>query len=301
MKTVWLTFLLVLIAGCDSLEQVIEIDLPEHKPQLVANGIVESESGWRIHIAESQTIQDRNSFFQESDILKAVAVTNGEIDVAVDGQPYTTLAHVESGFYDSDKVPPPPGSEIEFTISAENFDTATIRETVPPRPQITNSGEHVGPGPDGFTQRYKFSFSDQATQEREYYSLEVNAIGQDGLRSGMVFSVENASRLLPDLDEFEDEDLEYFGQLVFGDDFIDGDVVEVEMYIRFFDDNIPFEIGLARVSESIFRYQTSIDAQAEARDNPFAEPVPIYTNSDGGQGVIGTSALQVVYTGVGSF
>ncbi|MDX5319932.1 MAG: DUF4249 family protein, partial [Bacteroidota bacterium] len=44
---------------------------------------------------------------------------------------------------------------------------------------------------------------------------------------------------------------------------------------------------LMSLDEHLYKYQTTFDAAESAQDNPFAEPVIIYSNIEGGIGIFG--------------
>ncbi len=284
-------------AGCDSLDQVIEIDLPEHTPVLVLNARVEANTDWNVFLSKSRSILDKDKFYDfgsnqenpfEDDVVK-----NAIILVKVNGLDYAALTHEANGVYNSTVSPPGPGSVVDFEVSAPGFETLKVSDTLPYSPTLV--GEVIsseGRGED-FDLRVSFSFDDQTKEEKDYYAILVNAIQGDGTREGLGFRINGASRFDAGLDDAESD---FYNVLVFGDDFIDGQKVDVNLDIRNHYSSYELEVRLAKVSEAFFRYRRTIDLQNGSDDNPFAEPVPIYSNVEGGLGVLSTSSSILLFS-----
>lgn len=58
---------------------------------------------------------------------------------------------------------------------------------------------------------------------------------------------------------------------------------------------------LENLSPEFYRYSISKNQQNGARDNPFAEPVPVYSNVEGGLGIFGSSAASSFSATIGEY
>ncbi|MFQ5636990.1 MAG: DUF4249 family protein [bacterium] len=78
----------------------------------------------------------------------------------------------------------------------------------------------------------------------------------------------------------------YFEDAYFDDALFDGEFYDLD--ISFYNYSEPIEmfiVVLLTTSESYYNFHKSVDQQNATEDNPFAEPVPIYTNIENGLGV----------------
>jgi len=134
-----------------------------------------------------------------------------------------------------------------------------------------------------------FDFKDESGTDKDYYAIFANSDIGNGESEGLAFSINNASRFAPDLDDIGDENT-FWKTLVFADDFFDGQEVEIDLDIENYRRALNVNLVFAKVSESFFRFRRSIELQEDVDGNPFAEPVQIYSNIDGGYGVLSSSS-----------
>jgi hypothetical protein len=86
-----------------------------------------------------------------------------------------------------------------------------------------------------------------------------------------------------------DESHNYGGKIYFDDQLFDGQTKTAEIglwdYVFYETDSAQIEVHLEQLDPAFYKYVVSNEAYQSARNNPFAEPVQVYTNVTGGLGI----------------
>jgi hypothetical protein len=87
----------------------------------------------------------------------------------------------------------------------------------------------------------------------------------------------------------QDESHNYGGKIYFDDLLFDGQTKTTEVglydYTFYESDTVLLEVHLEQLDPSYYKYVVSNEAYQSAHNNPFAEPVQVYTNVSGGFGL----------------
>lgn len=60
-------------------------------------------------------------------------------------------------------------------------------------------------------------------------------------------------------------------------------------------------VSLDNLSKELYKFYNSVEQQGLAIDNPFAEPVPVYSNVEGGLGIFGSNANSYAFVIIGDY
>jgi len=263
------SLLAVLLAGC---EQVIEIDLPPHTPQIVVNSTFSTDSVVYAQISVSKQLQDT---------AQIQVLSDASVVLLEDGLPFDTLQFTSNyfpGAYRGSRIPSA-GKNYTLKASRSGFPTVEGNDLAPFPVAIENvTFQDSVPDPvnEGVWDEITFSFSDAGTTDDFYVagiqlsdSVEV-VPGQWEVYTMMVGFITD--------DPIMERD--FTGNVVsFTDDSFQGGRRSIRMKVNH--DDIAYgtaEIVLLHTSENYFRYLRSINAYEETQFNPFAEPVIIHSN-----------------------
>ena len=320
-------FTITLFAAC---EVVSEIERLEDEPQLVVNSIIHPDTMMWVHVTNSNPIFNQTSIKPIKD-ARVTITENGsrEHKLTFQEQRYDTLG-IKKSFYMDRKQVPTEGATYEVTVESPTLGRAqsAVQEIPPEVPlQLTDFSIDTVNLRDRFvlnnvTATLGFQDNPEST---DYYALSVfrrseerSPILVSGIWSKQFFSSRDVALLddgTQDLESLTGEDglLEFFGEFgaVFSDATFNGKFKEIEINLspvssigennttKNFESQFRFE--LKHISRDLYLYAKSI-LEAEKSISisdvnlPFSEPVKIYSNIKGGQGIFGVyNGYSVIY------
>lgn len=293
------------VAVCFGCETVIDLDLPEHEPAIILNGFIHPDSIVRIQLSENRFILDGEYQFEP--------VTDATVNLYANGSLVGQLTEAdEPGDY---VINHHPVAGVDYRITAEKkgYETVEATEVIPnlesgvdiisveskrsEYEQIFHLTYSIDdpPGNNYYeTRLYKWQvysvegYADEDTSyaiiSRELVEIDYNAVGAE-------------------LNEFEGGRINYF----FSDELFDGRknefTIEFYNYGEFHappgeeptDDTSRLILQVRQVSESYYRYVSTLQLQSEVDGNPFAEPVQVYNNIENGFGIFAGYASDTVH------
>ncbi len=275
---IFLFFSLLLSAcGEDFFEQTIEIDLPEHTPQLAITAELNAgDSVAWVYVTHSQGILDN---------APANLIENAVVELFRDGQLMETLPFFRDGFYTKELASPFPVDPAEYRlkVSAEGYATIEATQQMPPLvPIISATYEPEGAlDLDGErVDEITIEFEDPAGVDN-YYEVSVTISTANWLNQVYLHRLDPLA-----------EDIG--NTLLLKDDSFAGKKHSwrVGFYPQYFDPNGETRIivRLRSISRDRYFYERSVSLSYDADDNPFAEPVIIHSNVENGLGIFSLSA-----------
>lgn len=269
---------LVIFAGCD---QIIEVDLPPHEPQLNINSTFNPDSLWFVNVSSSLGIVEAGD---------PEVVTNATVVVYADGAVLDTFVHFEDGFY----VYPgafqgesaEPGVNYEVRASAPGFQDVKGFGHVPEPVEILGGTWTSTYDSTTYLSGTKFDVRFQDPSESNYYFVALVPIDTTNMQNIILWP----SYIMSNSPALGAEDVysNYaFQGLVFGDESFNGSEanLEFETYEYGGPSGGVLMVILGTLSEDYYQYARSYSQFFENQFNPFAEPVMIHSNVDGGLGV----------------
>ena len=249
-------------------------NLPEHRPLLVINSFINPDSVLEVFVSKS------NAFLAPPSFL----INDATVTIFESGNPVAELFQIRQGTYRATNYKPRIGATYELRVSAEGFIPIKSTTTIP-SPIKIDSVVVTENSIDRFKTNLTLFFQDPPGEDNYYqlllYSIERSA-ESDTLLSIIGFSSSDAVLRKPE--DFEDKS-DYYDDAFFDDALFDSEFYDLD--ISFYTHSEPIEmfIVLLTTSESYYNFRKSVEQQNLTEDNPFAEPVPIYTNIENGLGV----------------
>ncbi len=263
--------------GEDFFEQTVKIDVPEHTPQLaITSQMNAGDTAVWVYVTHSQGILENG---------EAKSIEDATVEMFKDGLLVETLPYLGERFYAKTLALPllADGAEYEFKISANGYDPVEARQQMPmPVPIISATYEPEGAlDIDGErVDEITVEFIDPSGADN-FYKIIVTVETEQWSHSPWLHQLDPIAE---DLDN---------GQYI-KDASFDGKKYSwrVGIWPQYFQpgDDAKIYVQLHSVSRDHYFYERSVVLSQDADDNPFAEPVIIHSNVEGGQGIFSLSA-----------
>ncbi len=269
--------LLLFILSC---ETVVDVELPKHEPIIVVNSIGAPDEPWELNISLSKGILDEG---------KIEILNSAKVEILENGNPVSTFNHYSNGFYKSTGAKPKINVNYKLQVSTNGFETVTSNCIIPESVIIESVVIDTVDGEYEKELELTISFTD-IPNSKNYYSLSVLSIEKwnDGITSTYPIGFSSNDLLIRDEGRNFDEGRKFYGEKAFFDDTIlDGKNYKLKVYVNFYysrDEN-NLEIVLSSLTKEYYKYLETREAQIQTIDNPFAEPVIIYSNIKNGLGI----------------
>lgn len=285
---------LVFFVAC---ERELQIDLNGVKPELVVLANFSDLDTMEVVVSKSRPVLDQE---------QAVYLPNANVELFINDKFADRLTFVASpipqipGYYHSKEVVPQPGDRLRLTVDAAGFPSAAAESTMPLPVGIDTAftallieihevdlffnqatiTAHIKvldpPGPhfyhlNFYMQGYDYRIDIEGdTLKTNFYSLPL-----------VTFPLDDAIPLIPYLDD---------RGVLFTDDALEVDDGELSFTATFQyrrSDQLlgHFLIELRSASPEYYDYHRSLVRQYQASQDPFAEPVILYSNVENGQGI----------------
>lgn len=263
-------FIVGLILG--SCEQAINLDLPEYEPKLVIEGII--STGQQVTFDLDRT-REYFVYEYEGDLAPDEEITDAQVTFSIGEVDHNFIW--AGGLYQWDQfnvIEPEPGKVHKLRVEYEG----QIIEATTEIPAPVTFGDleinTVLSSDFGYysyeEQRLSVKIQD-TPNENNYYRLRYNAVAfEDDL--GPIFK----------------------GQTIRSDRNQDGQEITLteEIYVPWQVevgelDSVIIDILVESISESVYDWETSVEAQDDFSGGPFTEPSPLNGNLDGALGVFG--------------
>jgi len=304
-------FLIVIAISFISCVEILDISVDEEDKQLVLNSIISPDSLIKVNISKSIGATEGDAYLE--------FIYGAAVKLYEDGNFIEDLKQDTFGYYTSTKMPEV-GKEYTITAEKDNFPLVTGKTTTIPKILLKEISMDVSI--DSTTETwcdgngYCFDttllyFSDQGTlylsfddpaDENNYYYLLLSTMipiyvwddfGNQYIKgyyeSPIWYSLENS------IDEFT-----YFSLdnnkwgYAFSDNLFDGSTKNIKTTIYMWDlfqytetgtSISPLYVHLYSINKDLYNYIISYENYSSSNNNPFSEPVNIYTNIINGFGL----------------
>lgn len=252
----------LLCAGC---ERAIDLTLTPRSPELAVTAYAEEGGVWCAVVQRTVGLGETTSDFP-------VYIEDADVVIVGNDGTCVELIHLGGGFYHASSPGPRAGVTYQLRVEAPGFPPLTAVETIPVRPVIHSIRTSPITG-WGFLAEIDL---EGRPDEANYYDIHLSPMGAVVLNP----ELEAQIRALTPFDPFDPPS---------GRPFIDRAVIDAGA----FDDHrftLRVETGgggiaIRRVSESYYHHERTRILQANARHDPFTEPVGVRTNVEGGYGI----------------
>lgn len=306
MKKLYIPFLALVsfLPGC---EKPITVDVPRKESKLVVNGIMQKGEVLSLGIGKSRYILAPSNYMNRMDsfVVKNAVPVIYENGIAVDTLVYVPADYVyrsaanrqvRDGYSYSVKVTAPGFGTVESNTSMPSqsslVQVSRIRDV-----RVNSYGDHMD--------EIILKFNDPAG-ERNFYLVQIFGSTYGGPEGHTVYCVGTNDKDIEPIgtnDPTGSDDCIDGGSLLMKDDNFNGRTKQVSFYVNSNDlseysDPMngriyrPY-VKLNRITEEYFKYVKSYNLYYNASDNPFAEPVNVFSNVRNGYGLFTTFTAAV--------
>ena len=274
--------LIILLIASLSCETIVDVNLPKHKPLLVVNSVCTPNKPWELNVSLNKGI------LEEGEIE---IVNSAKVEILENGNPVSIFNHYNNGTYKSTGAKPKVNVNYTLRVSTDKYGKVTSNCLIP-EPVKIESVEV-----DTIVNEYQrkelqltISFTDPPNK-KNFYSLEILRVGTYNGKKNYYPEYFTSNDLIFDNNDnilFEGPDKRFRGnEAFFNDDIVDGKKYKMIVSVELFGiiDKQIFEVVLNSLTSSYYKYIKSQKLQRETRDNPFAEPVIVYSNIKNGLGI----------------
>ena len=287
MKKIFL--LILVIASLCSCETVVDIELPEHKPVLVMNGVLSTDSVFYIKMTHSKSSLDTKPI---------EPILNATVNLYYPGgQLIGNLDHTGGGYYSIPSFIGTPGAEYVIEAVAPNYDKISATAAIPvPVPVLSYTFKDSALDMGGYmVAQLDVTINDPL--EKNYYAIQLLKI-DTAIPS---FPHIEAMWIYPANSEsgFEEEGLT---DVLVNDELFNGKSHTVSVLLDsyhlepFYQPNhtLQLQLRLKTISRDLYLYERTFNLQQLNSGNPFSEPVRVHGNITGGFGILGAYSVDTV-------
>jgi hypothetical protein len=307
-RLVLLVGLVWLSAGCD-FQRTVNVDGPEHASRLVVNSELVPGRPWRVDVSRSV-----GAFRPGNPEDSTFTVTDATVTVLRDGEKLGRLQPDSLDQYSTRQFVPAPGKQYTVRAEAPDRGTATATDRIPRMPPV-----RLAIGDEGIAHfDLRLTIEDPADTSN-YYQIDVRKLrfyrdssGVEVYERTRYFRTRDPSIVneMRQVVEDVDEPNVYRGhQATFTDVLFGGTTHSISLRVP---DRIPprdddgdgyprveYVLYVSALSENAYRFSHTRRLFQKTRGNPFAEPVDVHSNVEGGYGIVAgrtTDTLRVEVT-----
>ena len=317
-KDCWYCLLVLCLAAC---ETAVEVDVPRYPAQMTVNALFNPDSVWWVELTENRYILDNAPFAAVTDAEVRI-MQQGQ---AVASLRYQGENHFGNSIYVAESRPTAGEAyTLEVTHPTLGNLTATSQVPTPPTPIISavldtlDVREGDGIGSENIAYAVTIRLDDPPEENFYSVSVQVNYYGITGpTATNFTFYPRSSVQSIISDDPIVDNPFDrYRDELLFNDVSFNGGPYEIKMYVPFGEgrftslifnkftvlegDTIRGPEGLLQpgdvvenslsvvlrtTTEEYYNYNYTRDLQASVENNPFAQPVQVFDNVEGGLGV----------------
>ena len=287
-KILLLSLALLLWSSCDedSFSQIVEIEIPEHESRPVLKmQLMAGEDNPQTLLSLSKGILDDEEFELPEDARVTLFQDGAELAQL---EYYDDLYKYEA-FLD-EGIPSTAGVNYRLEAEVPGFETVFADQVMPAVPNVPKvTWEREGAiTPDGDrVDEIVITIVDDEPGVTNYYGI-IGFVAETVVNPNTGDTIQ-AGRYNAFLDT-NDPLLSYsaYYNLVFTDESFDGSDFQARCYTyNFLPENsiADYEVQVFQLTRDAYLYARSLDQYNNAIDNPFAEPVTVHSNIEGGYGV----------------
>ena len=287
---------LLLVSSCQT---VVDVELPESESKMVLNALVNTDSTWQFELSGSRGILNAD----ELDFIEGAEITVVGDDGSVEVITEIRTDVRKRGFDYVGTQTPKEGVSYQVLATAAGFEAIFATDSIPLSVPIKKVDTGVVVQDDIRSIELSIQFDDPASQQfydlRLFYYIQLpfdTATGQFSSTAyvGEIpynFNVEtffdqrNGSTLISDA-PFNGQP--YTIKVLFDEEYLN--YVAEDEILQLFPVYLVTELRV--VSETYYKYAESLNDYQSSSFDPFAQPVQVYSNVEGGFGVFSCYSVQ---------
>ncbi len=321
-----LLFILIfpLIFSCSDLEMVVELDIPPHEPVLVLNGVLDTDTTFSIMLSHSIGAFDQGVPVNVSDAEVALYENNqlvGILNQDISNQDYNYFTGNDNYYWNNDQdvlslysyvsdYTPISNANYRVEVSHPDYSAISAVSNIPD--DIDISSIEIDTSNIEYS-RVSFTFIDDPNKQNFY---RVRALGncskswiddETGEYESIFFTLDDRIELNSNDPSLQSEGIPFEGYTFVGDEALFSDVLfdgqqktmtfDIDTYFLKWSDCDTLMLQFTSFSEDSYIYFNSLQQHS---DNGAAgifggEVVPVYSNVEGGLGVLISANAQSIY------
>ncbi len=279
----------VLIAGCD-MTRTLDPDERDHDPKLVLQERFQPGQPWEVTVSRSVGAFEPGRVTEEQ-----FDVTDATVEVFRGDTKLGTLSRDSLNRYSTTAFTPSPGVAYTVRASAPEMETVEATDQIPPLPPARLSAENT----DSTQRTLELTIDDPRAADNYYEIVLEERVDRDSLgpiRDRISFETQSQAILneMGESLEIGEENTYRGSEAVFTDGLFDGQSYTINLRVhnrgsRFHDavEGVTFILQLRTLSEDTYQYLSTRRLAQRTGDNPFASPVDVEGNVEGGYGLVG--------------
>lgn len=284
--------------GCD-FQRTVDLKAPNHESKLVLNGKMVPGMPWRLDVSRSV-----GAFEPGTPSDSTFTVTDATVSVFEEGDRQGQLRLDSLNQYSTRQFMPEPGRKYTVRVSTPGLGTAEATDRVPRMPPVRLTAEKFEGG-DFYDRTLRLTIDDPPNTD-EYYQIRLlkngyrrdsTAIDTTGLTDERFRT--RARSIINEMEQTPEDLNVYEGRKATFQDVLFGgtehtislrapegrlylpDQEEGDRYPR-----LEYILYVSVLSEDAYQFDHTQRIFDQTEENPFAEPVDIHSNVEGGYGVV---------------
>jgi hypothetical protein len=277
----YLIFITILLSSC---ETIVKVDIPQHKPSIVVNSVIDPSEKFQVHLSKS---------LGSLDSAPLSNINNAEVEVYENDVFIEKLTFEQDGNYSSSNISAKLGRNYKIIAKAAPYDQVSAEARIPQPVSIENIVIKDSAFVDanmGVKSSLSLTINDPGSV-RNYYMVEL-------FETDSLYSRLSPKYITPRDPALESDD--YSSTFLFSDVHFDGKAYRLEMefynWLEGLYDPVTGEyvypegkrhyvIEFSTISREYYLYKTSFNKQMMNSFNPFSEPVQVFSNINNGYGI----------------
>lgn len=286
--------------GCD-FQRTVDLEPPSHEPRLTVNGEIQPGSPWRLDVSRSV-----GAFEPGPPSDTTFTVTDATVTVFEEGERQGQLPLDSLNQYSTRKFLPEPGRQYTVRVIAPDLDTVEATDRVPRMPATQLQGGASETTDSPYDRTLEITINDPADTDNYYhlrfqkkgYQRDSTSIDTLGL-TDVWFQTRDRS-IVDEMKQVLEEANRYRGrEAMFRDVLFGGNRHTIRLHVdegtlpltdQENGDGYPrieYVVYMSALSENAYQFDHTKRIFERTEDNPFAEPVDVHSNVEGGYGIVG--------------
>lgn len=267
----------MLMAGCETVLDIHIDAVP--KLAIISHLNPEDPDGQHVYVYATLSPSDSSKFYTPEDLVVDVTEVDTEVSIRLDTSRYEgkVTYRIPPGFLKA-------GYTYSITAFAPGFEIVQAKTTIPKPSSIKDLSVHdvkiEQSGAHEFKRiiRYQLSFNIDHYESNRYYHLVFYNEYRD--LPGIFIVNPEPSDDQPYIQHYE------YGVLIDRYDLEENKMITFKFRDWVLNDNdlIRVHVELRSITDAYYKYHSSLTRQLIVRQDPFAEPVTIFNNIEGGYG-----------------
>lgn len=275
----YLLFTLVCCFGLTSCEKEIPFEVDDDGNKLVVNCFIGPNMETVVaYVSKSQSVISVGAI---------ETLPNATVTLFKNGTSLGTMTSAGEGKFTLDHTPEI-GATYRIEASANGLDPVQAETTIPTEPVLNSISTPEIVDNDLV---FDVTIADDANQEN-FYQLLLLTADEFGTNLAITGFSSNSPLLANNSNPFGDNNEYFYDDAFFTDSAFNGENITLELSVYYVQTN--FTLQFLNCSEAYYLYKRTLLNYYQNNDNPFAQPVQIYSNIEGGLGIFAGYSYQQI-------